>query len=297
MGGVFTVTAYGRDRTQLEAAVTESLEEARRIDQLLSNYKRDSEWSRVNRLAGQSPVTVSRELFDLLEACLRYSRQSEGTFDITVGPLMRRWGFFRGSGRFPHRSEIRTAMAAVGYQNIILEKAAQTVRFRHPQTEIDPGGVGKGYAVDRMVEVLQQSGIESAFITAAGSSMYGLGTPPGQEGWPVVVRDPADAQKTVARVFLKNQSMATSGSSEKYFLAGGRIYSHIMDPRSGYPAQGTLAVSLVGPRAIDTEVWAKPLYILGREWAARHKPKGMRVLHCPEGPKGQRWQTTCVWLP
>ncbi|MBZ2186733.1 MAG: FAD:protein FMN transferase [Bryobacter sp.] len=297
MGGVFTVTAYSRDRIQLEAAVTESLEEARRIDQLLSNYKRDSEWSRVNRLAGQSPVTVSRELFDLLEACLRYSRQSEGTFDITVGPLMRRWGFFRGSGRFPHRSEIRTAMAAVGYQNIILDQAAQTVRFRHPQTEIDPGGVGKGYAVDRMVEILHQSGIESAFITAAGSSLYGLGAPPGQDGWPVVVRHPADPRRTVASLLLKNQSMATSGSSEKYFMAGGRIYSHIMDPRGGYPAQGTLSVSLVGPRAIDTEVWAKPFYILGRDWAARHKPKGMRVLHCPEGPKGQRWQTTCVWLP
>ncbi len=296
MGGVFTVSAYGTSRTQLEAAVTESLEEARRIDQLLSNYKKDSEWSKVNRLAGQQPVTVSKELFDLLAACVQYSRQSEGTFDITVGPLMRSWGFFRGSGRFPHRAEIRTAMAAVGYQNIELNPENLTVRFRNPQTEMDPGGVGKGYAVDRMVEILKQAGINSAFITAAGSSMYGLGTPPGEDGWKVVIAHPADKSRNVAELLLKNESMATSGSSEKFITVGGKIYSHIMDPRTGYPAQGTLSVSLVGSRALDTEVWAKPLYILGRDWAARHKPKGLRVFHCPEGPRGQRWETTCEWL-
>lgn len=296
MGGVFTVTAYGKNRTQLEAAVTESLEEAKRIDAMLSNYKKDSEWSKVNRLAGQGAVEISKELFDLLEACLQYSRQSEGTFDITVGPLMRRWGFFKGTGRFPHRSEIRTAMSAVGYQNIILDRKAQTVRFQNPSTEMDPGGVGKGYAVDRMVAILRDGGITSAFITAAGSSMYGLGAPPGEPGWKVAISHPSQKGRYAANLVLKDQSMATSGSSEKYFMADGKIYSHIMDPRTGYPAQGTLSVSLIGPRALDTEVWAKPIYILGRDWAARHKPKGMRVFHCPEGPEGNRWETTCDWL-
>lgn len=296
MGGVFTVSAYGRNRTQLEAAVTASLDEARRIDELLSNYKRDSEWSKVNRLAGQGPVEVSSELFDLLEACLQFSRQSEGTFDITVGPLMRRWGFFRGTGRYPHRSEIRTAMSAVGYNNIILDRNHRTVRFANPQTEMDPGGVGKGYAVDRMVAVLREAGIDSAFITAAGSSMYGLGTPPGEAGWKVRIVKPAAHERTAATVVLKDQSMATSGSAEKYFTVGGKIYSHIMDPRTGFPAQGTLSVSLIGPKALETEVWAKPIYILGRDWAVRHKPKGMRVFHCPEGPKGNLWESTCDWL-
>ena len=296
MGGVFTVTAYGKNRTQLEAAVTESLEEARRLDSMLSNYKSGSEWSQVNRLAAKSPVAVSQELFQLLQACLQYSRASEGTFDITVGPLMRRWGFFKGSGRFPHRSEIRTAMSAVGYQNIILDPSAQTVRFQNPLTEMDPGGIGKGYAVDRMVAILRESGITSAFITAAGSSMYALGTPPGEAGWKVTIRHPARKEESVANLLLKDEAMATSGSAEKYFMAGGTIYSHIMDPRTGYPAQGTLSVSLVAPKAIDTEAWAKPVYILGREWAARHTPKGMRVFHCPEGTKNAKWETTCEWL-
>ena len=296
MGGVFTVTAYSTDRTQLEAAVTEALEEARRLDFQLSNYKPTSEWSKVNREAGQGAVQVSSELFQLLEACLEYSRQSEGTFDISVGPLMRRWGFFKGSGRYPHRSEIRTAMSAVGYQNIILDRAAQTVRFSNPLTELDPGGIGKGYAVDRMVAILRDAGITSAFVSASGSSLYGIGTPPGEPGWKVSILHPGHKDRIVASILLKDESMATSGSSEKYFMAGGSIYSHIMDPRSGYPAQGSLSVSLIGPKAIDTEAWAKPFYILGRDWAARHKPKGMRVLHCPEGPRDHKWETTCDWL-
>lgn len=296
MGGVFTVSAYGTDRTKLEAAVGEALEEARRLDALLSNYKPASEWSQVNRESGQRPVRISAELYQLLETCLQYSRLSEGTFDITVGPLMRRWGFFKGSGRYPHRAEIRTAMQAVGYRNVVLNPTEQTVRFAHPQTEIDPGGIGKGYAVDRMVAILRDSGIESAFVSASGSSLYGLGTPPGEQGWHVQVRHPKYKDRTVADVYLKDQSMATSGSSEKFFMAGGEIYSHIMDPRSGFPAQGMLSVSVISPQAIDTEAWAKPLYILGRNWAAQHKPKGMRVLFCPEGPRGQKWETTCEWL-
>ena len=296
MGGVFTVSAYGYDRVKLEAAVGESLEEARRLDALLSNYKPTSEWSLVNREAGKHPVRVSTELYQLLESCLRYSQQSEGTFDITVGPLMRRWGFFKGTGRFPHRAELRTAMEAVGYRNIVLNAQDQTVRFANPATEIDPGGIGKGYAVDRMVAILKESGIESAFVSAAGSSLYGLVKPPGETGWHVEIRHPKYKDRTVGDVYLNNQSMATSGSSEKFFMAGGEIYSHIMDPRSGFPAQGMLSVSVISPQAIDTEAWAKPLYILGRDWAARHKPKGMRVLFCPEGPRGQKWETTCEWL-
>ncbi len=296
MGGVFTVTAYGRDQNQLQGAVNEALEEAVRIDALLSNYKASSEWSKVNREAGKGPVRISKELFDLLEACLNYSRASDGTFDITVGPLMKSWGFFRGEGRYPHRSEIRAAMAGVGYQKILLDRSAQTVRLLSELTVLDPGGIGKGYAVDQMLVKLREAGIRDAFITAAGSSMYGLGSPPNEKGWRVTINHPAKKGVSVAELYLKDQSMATSGSAEKHFSMRGEIYSHIMDPRTGYPAQGMLSVSLVGPKAIDTEAWAKPAYILGRDAAARLKAKGMRVLLCPEGPRGQRWETTCEWL-
>ncbi|MGQ9915904.1 MAG: FAD:protein FMN transferase, partial [Bryobacteraceae bacterium] len=153
MGTTYTVVAYGEDRFALDSAIEETYEEVRRLDRMLSNYRQDSEWSLVNHEAPRRPVQVSEELFDLLDRCLEYSRRSEGAFDITVGPLMKLWGFYRGEGRVPHRAEIRAALRRIGWRNIELDARARTVRFTAP-VEIDPGGIGKGYAVDRMVALL-----------------------------------------------------------------------------------------------------------------------------------------------
>jgi thiamine biosynthesis lipoprotein len=167
MGGVYTVVVYGPDRTRLEAAVNAAFDEIQRLDELLSNYKPTSEWSEMNRLAGTRPVRVPEELFRLLVACQEYSRQSEGAFDITVGPLMKVWGFYRGSGRLPHRAEVRTALDNAGWRHVVLNADQQTVRFERPAMELDPGGIGKGYAVDRVAGVLREAGIRSGFISAA----------------------------------------------------------------------------------------------------------------------------------
>lgn len=291
MGSTFSIAAFGSDRSSLSATVESALEEARRLDRMLSNYRPDSEWSTVNKNAAQG-VTVSQELFDLLAACVRYSQLSEGTFDITVGPLMRIWGFYKGSGRMPHRAEIRTALARIGYQHIDLQPATRTVRFRKPGLEMDPGGIGKGYAVDRMAAILRTGGVSAALINAGGSSMYGIGNPPDEpRGWKVVVRDPKHAEKHVTELFLKNQSMSTSGSYEKFFQVGKRVYSHIMDPRSGYPAQGMYSVSVIAPRCMDSEAWTKPTYINGRQWAANHLPTGFRAFLCED-----RGEAKCAWL-
>jgi thiamine biosynthesis lipoprotein len=272
--------------------VEASLEEARRLEELLSNYRPESEWSRMNRAAADNPVRVSKELFDLLAACQRYSENSDGAFDITVGPLMKIWGFYKGSGRFPHRAEIRGAMGRIGYKKVELNAQAQTVRFLRPGMELDPGGIGKGYAVDRMAEILTEAGVEAALITAGSSSIYAIGAPPGDaRGWHVAIRHPKDPSKTVADVYLRNESMATSGNYEKFFLARGRLYSHIMDPRTGYPAQGMLSVSVLAPRAIDSEAWAKPYYINGRRWAASHQIPDSRVFLCED-----RSEPSCAWL-
>jgi len=142
-----------------------------------------------------------------------------------------------------------------------------------------------------MVEVLKQYGIQRALVSAAGSSIYGLGAPPGEKGWRVQIRDPKDERKTVADVYLKDESMSTSGNYEKFFRAEGRIYSHIMDPRTGWPAQGVLSVSAVTPRTIDSEAWTKPLFVNGRDWAAAHKPAGLRAFYCEDNP-----EQTCAWL-
>lgn len=293
MGSTFAVVLYGRDRKQLEAAADAALDEVHRLDRLLSNYKPDSEWSEVNRTAGVRPVMVSEELFELLSACIAYSRASGGAFDITVGPLMMVWGFYRGEGVLPRPAEVTAALTRVGHRHVRLDAAARTVQFDRPGVELDPGGIGKGYAVDRMVEVLKRAGVRIALVSAAGSSIYGMGAPPGEPaGWQITIRAPDDPQASVAEVRLKDMSLATSGGYEKFFWANGRTWAHIMDPRTGYPAKGIASVSVLAPRAIDSEAWAKPFFINGRAWTAAHKPSSMRVFLCDDaGPRN-----ACGWV-
>jgi len=295
MGSTYSLVLYGEERSRLEGASEDAFEEVRRLDRMLSNYRPESEWSEVNRHAVERPVKVSAELFQLLSACVEYSRQSEGAFDISVGPLMKVWGFYKGSGHLPHGAEVRGALTKVGYRNILLDATRLTVRFARPGVELDPGGIGKGYAVDRMVDVLRKDGIASALVSASGSSIYALGAPPGETGWKVRIRDPKNEAKTVTEVTLKDESMSTSGSYEKFFRAEGKIYSHIMDPRTGFPATGMLSTSVITPRTLDSEAWTKPFFINGRSWAANHTPKGFRVFLCPDTGEVGTGQS-CAWL-
>jgi len=291
MGSTYTVALYGESRDHLEAVVEQAFEEVRRLDRMLSNYRRDSDWSEVNRFAAERPVRVTPELFRLLERCLEYSRRSEGAFDISVGPLMKIWGFYRGSGRLPSKQEVQKALETVGYRHVILDAEHRSVRFARPGVELDPGGIGKGYAVDRMVEVLRENGVSSGLVSAGSSSIYALGTPPGAQGWKVSIRHPRHSRETVAEVYLKDESMSTSGNYEKFFQANGRMYSHIMDPRTGFPAPGMLSVSVIAPATLDSEAWTKPFYINGRAWAARNKPEASRAFLCED-----KAELSCAWL-
>lgn len=292
MGTTFSVALYGFDRVKMETAADAALEEARRLDDMLSNYRSESELSQVNREAASRPVKVSAELFGLLAEAVEYSRQSQGAFDITVGPLMKVWGFYRGSGHLPHHAEVAAALARVGYRHILLDAQAGTVRLDRPGMELDPGGIGKGYAVDRMAEVLKRYGVEAAQVAGADSSIYAMGAPPAEpRGWPVEIKDPWNPLRVATEVFLKDESLSTSGRYEKFFRAEGRTYAHIMDPRTGYPSRGSVAVSVIARRTIDSEVWAKPYFVNGRRWAAQHKPKEFRVFFCED-----RTDHPCAWL-
>lgn len=286
MGTTFSVTLLGRDRAHMDAAIDAALHEAQRLDRLLSNYQPASEWSRVNREAAAGPVRVSSELFQLLAACIAYSRESEGAFDITVGPLMRAWGFFRDSGRVPRPDEVAQALRLTGYRHLLLGPAERTVRFALEGVELDPGGIGKGYAVDRMAGILRARGYTTALVSAGSSSWYGMGAPPEQaDGWRVKLAPGS------AVVFLKDLALSTSGVTEKFVEAGGRKLSHIMDPRTGYPARGVRLVSVLAARAIDSEAWTKPYFVNGRTWAAAHRLPGSRVFLCDDGAP-----PVCGWL-
>ena len=292
MGATFSVVLYGSDQASMNQAIDAAFEEAHRLDALLSNYRPASEWSRINREAAARPVAVSPELFRLLSDCIEYSRASEGTFDVTVGPLMRAWGFAGGGRHVPSPDQIRDTLDRVGFRHLQLNARKRTVHFDRSGVEIDPGGVGKGYAVDRMVEILRARGFRNALVAASGSSIFGLGNPPEEpRGWPISIADPWDQRKNVAQVFLKDLSLSTSGSYEKSFVAGGHRYSHIMDPRHGVPAESAVQVTVIAPRAIDSEVWAKPYFIQGYAWTAAHRPKSWRVLYCENTPGA-----ACSWV-
>lgn len=292
MGSAYSLVLYGDNRDRLEAASKDVFAEVRRLDDLLSNYKETSELSRLNREAAVHPVPVSQEFFSLIALCVDYSRQSEGAFDITVGPLMKVWGFFKDSGYLPEKEKLAAAREAVGYGWIQLQQSTRSIHFSRSGVELDPGGIGKGYAVDRAVEILKRDGIETALISAGGSSIYALGAPPGRNAWSVGIQNPRSTAEYAGTVELKNESLSTSGSTEKFFVAEGKTWSHIMDPRTGYPAQGVLSVSVVAPRTIDSEAWAKPYFINGRQWTASHKPRAQRVFFCED--KGNQ---PCAWLP
>ena len=263
MACVYAIDAYGPDAAALPPIVEKAFDEVDRIDRLMSNYKADSALSEVNREAARHPVAVDPELFGFLVEAMRYSRESGGAFDITVGPLMKAWGFFNGEGRVPDETGLASARRHVGAGHVVLDPAARTIAFDDPGVELDLGGIAKGYAVDRAVGVLRERGVAAALVSAGGSTTYGLGAPPGREAWDVALQDPLDSRKTALTLRLKNRAISVAGSSEKFFEAGAMRYSHIMDPRTGRPAQGVLSAAVLAGTGTAGDALDDAFFVLG----------------------------------
>ena len=263
MACVYAIEAYGPDAETLSRAVEDALDEVDRIDRLMSHYKVESPLSRVNREAARHSVTVEPELFDFITDAMRYSRNSGGAFDITVGPLMKAWGFFRGDGRMPSAEELASARRHVGAEHVILNETAKSVGFDDSGVELDLGGIAKGYAVDRAVGLLRERRISAALISAGGSTIYALGSPPGRDGWDVMIQDPVAPQKVARTLRLKDRALSVAGSSEKSFESGGVRYSHIMDPRTGRPVQGILSVAVLASSGTAGDALDDALFVLG----------------------------------
>lgn len=269
MGTTFDIHLYAADRARADALFEAAFEEVERVEAVFSNYRPTSELARINREAAASPVVTDPEVFGLLERAFAFSRVSGGAFDVTVGKLMKSWGFFRGAGRHPSGAELRRALRETGWRRVRLDAAARTVRFTSPGVELDPGGIGKGYALDCAAKVLREAGVRGALLSSGSSSVYALGAPPGREGWPVRVPDPADRTRVLSVVVLKDQSLSTSGNYEKFFRLGGRTYSHVMDPRTGRPVEGVLQTTVVAADATDSDALSTAVFVLGPVRATR----------------------------
>jgi thiamine biosynthesis lipoprotein len=296
MGTIYTVVAYGRDQTFLAEVVNEVFAEIDQLDAQMSNYKPESELSAINRDAAQHEVTVSPELFGLIQYSWRASQESGGDFDITVGPLMKLWGFFRGQGRLPTAPELAQVQKRIGYQHVHLDTARRTIRFDAPGMELDLGGIAKGYAVDRAADIMRVDGVTAALISSGTSSIYALGSPPGEHGWKVTVRDPFHENKAADVLRLQNFALSTSGNYEKFFKINGKIYCHIMDPHTGWPVQNMLSTVAAVPTGVETEALTKIFFVGGVEKSRRYlatHPNAIGLVYQP-GSAPQTFRRTVL---
>jgi thiamine biosynthesis lipoprotein len=278
MGSLAEIQAYHADAALAERAIAAALDEMARVDRLLSNYRADSELSRMNAAAARAPFPASAELFAFLQQCRALFEQTAGTFDPTVGAVVRAWGFFTRHPARPTAAEAAAAKARAGFDKVRLDAAARTVSYAVDGLELDPGGIGKGYAADRAVAVLKAFGVASALVSAGGSTIAALGHPPGQEGWKVAIRDPARPMTALRHVRLRDSAVSTSGASQNFVDAEGKRFGHIIDPRTGEPGQGVCQVTVIAPTAADSDAFTKPAYLLPHD-ALQRLFDGRRGIH------------------
>lgn len=259
----FELVLHGDDPARLRSAGEEALHEIEALDAQLSLYRPESVIAWINAHAGREPVKVEPQLFRLLQRASELSRATDRAFDITIAPLMRAWGLAGGKGEIPSESDLNSARARVGASHLRLDGADFTVGFELDGMEIDLGAIGKGYAIERAVEVLRESGVDSALIHGGTSTIYGLGTPPDADAWRVAISDPARPEPLPEAVDLRDCSLSVSAVHGKSFTRDGREYGHVIDPRTGEPTSAARLAAVWGPSPTDTDALSTALLVLG----------------------------------
>ena len=259
----FEVTLPIEDRTGV-AVATSALDQIDELEAQLSVFRESSEISFINREAARRTVVVEESLFDLLSLCRSFYDTTDGAFDITVGPLTRCWGFLKRAGHLPSVEEIEHAQSLVGSDKLLLDRETRTVRFQREGMEINLGSIGKGYALDRVAKAIRDR-VANALLNGGASSFYAING--GNEGWSVGLRDPRNKSRRMATLRLRDCALSTSGSEEQFFDHDGKRYGHIIDPRSGWPAEGVTSVSVVARSVAISDALATAFYIGGREAA------------------------------
>ena len=256
----FEVVLDSADARHVPAA-RKALDEVDAIEAALTYFRETSELARVNRAAAAGPVAVSPELFALLALCRELHAASGGAFDPTSTPLSRAWGFLLREGRVPDPAEIAAARAEVGFDAVALDEKARTVRFARPGLELNLGSIGKGWALDRVTAGLRAASVERALVSAGGSSQRAWGPRP----WEVAL---TSGGETLATLRLRDAAIGTSGAAEQNVEKGGRRYGHVIDPRTGWPAEGVRSATAVADEAAVADALATA-FLVGGEAVAR----------------------------
>jgi len=263
MGTYANIIIVTDDSAAVAPAARRAEAELWRLDSLMSNWTTTSEVARINALAGHQDVVVEPEVASVIDTSLEVWGESDHTFDITVEPLVRAWGFLGGPRRVPTDEEAAAAARKVGAQRVHYQRGSRTIRFDSDSVKIDLGGIAKGYAVECARRVLESAGIHDALVDLTGN-MAALGTPAGFDHWRIGIRDPRDRVPYFAQVKLfPGEGISTSGKYEQFVAKDGKTYGHIMDPRTGRPAEGLISVTLISKSAYTCDTWDTPLFVLG----------------------------------
>jgi thiamine biosynthesis lipoprotein len=282
---------YHADDVQAAEPVMQALDLIEEIETQLTIYRDTSEVIEINSSAPDRPLSVEPHLFALLEQAGRLFRETHGAFDITSTPLSRIWGFLRRQGRLPTAEEIEAALARVGFDRVVLDDSNRTIRYLEPGVEINLNSIGKGYALDRAAALLDEQGVKDYLWHGGRSSVLARGRnrADGRECWTLGLPDPLEPGRRLAEFYLRDRALGSAGGGTQFFEHEGERYGHVIDPRTGWPAQGVYTATTLAPSAAEADALATALFVLGpaaaAEYCAAH-PKVAGVLVGPAAEGG-----------
>jgi len=264
MGSRFDITVVAPDSIEAHSFIDLAVAEITRIEKLISSWDPNSQTSEINRNAGIKAVKVDRELFDLIDRSLGISKLTDGAFDISYASMDKIWKFDGSMTKMPTEDEIKSSVSKIGYKNILLDKENSTVFLVNSGMKIGFGAIGKGYAADKAKKLLMSKGVVAGIINASGD-MNTWGKQTNGEPWKVAITNPLDKNKAFALLPITNGAVVTSGNYEKFVVFNGVRYSHIIDPRTGYPATGIISATVFAPKAEMADALATSIFVMGKE--------------------------------
>ena len=264
MGSRFDITLVAEDSITANRHIDDAVREISRIEHTISSWDPDSQTSEINRNAGTAPIKVDKELFDLIDRCKHISALTNGAFDISFASIGQIWRFDGTMTKKPNDEALAKSVSKIGYENIILDHTTQKVFLKLEGMKIGFGAIGKGYAADRVREMLIKKGVSAGIINASGD-LTTWGKQPDGKDWMVGITNPLNKNKVFSWFSVVNAAVATSGNYEKFVEFGGVKYSHIIDPRTGYPSSGLVSVTIFAKRAELCDALATSVFITGAD--------------------------------